>query len=451
MEPSITLEQMLAAREQRVFRQQKLLKQYGLPMVCFTMNIAGPVKNSPLIRSGFMLGVRYLKERIAALKMNCIHYEETNEPTGNEAYFIIADAPLTIKKITSDIEDETDLGRLFDMDVLKADGEKVERTELGLSPRLCLICGGPARDCARSRAHTVAQLQQKTTQILQKAMDDTDAADAASLACRALLYEVNTTPKPGLVDRDNSGSHKDMDIFTFMNSASALWPYFESCTHIGRTTASLPASETFSRLRKEGKKAEAQMFAVTGGVNTHKGAIFSMGILCGALGRLPREQWHRSDVIFDECAELTKGIVGSYFSGLTEDAAVTVGQKLYLRYQITGVRGQMESGLPAVRNAGLPILKEGISRGLSLNDAGCSALLALMVASTDTNLIARSDMETYKKTVAKIREVLDKNPFPDHTILKQLDRKFIEMNLSPGGSADLLAICYLFYFLENEI
>ena len=111
----------------------------------------------------------------------------------------------------------------------------------------------------------------------------------------------------------------------------------------------------------------------------------------------------------------------------------------------------MESGLPAVRNAGLPILKEGISRGLSLNDAGCSALLALMVASTDTNLIARSDMETYKKTVAKIREVLDKNPFPDHTILKQLDRKFIEMNLSPGGSADLLAICYLFYFLENEI
>ena len=78
MEPSITLEQMLAAREQRVFRQQKLLKQYGLPMVCFTMNIAGPVKNSPLIRSGFMLGVRYLKERIAALKMNCIHYEETN-------------------------------------------------------------------------------------------------------------------------------------------------------------------------------------------------------------------------------------------------------------------------------------------------------------------------------------------------------------------------------------
>ena len=242
-----------------------------------------------------------------------------------------------------------------------------------------------------------------------------------------------------------------MDIFTFMNSASALWPYFESCTHIGRTTASLPASETFSRLRKEGKKAEAQMFAVTGGVNTHKGAIFSMGILCGALGRLPREQWHRSDVIFDECAELTKGIVVSDFSGLTEDAAVTVGQKLYLRYQITGVRGQMESGLPAVRNAGLPILKEGISRGLSLNDAGCSALLALMVASTDTNLIARSDMETYKKTVAKIREVLDKNPFPDHTILKQLDRKFIEMNLSPGGSADLLAICYLFYFLENEI
>ncbi|MGN0399037.1 MAG: triphosphoribosyl-dephospho-CoA synthase CitG [Blautia sp.] len=450
MEQSITLEQMLAAREQRVFTQQKLLKQYGLPMVCFTMNIAGPIKNSPLIRRGFEIGIRYLKDRMGALKITCIHYEETNDPTGNEAYFIMNEAPLTIKKITSDIEDESDLGRLFDMDVLKPDGEKVDRRELGLAPRLCLICGGPARDCARSRTHSVEQLQQKTTQILQEAIDDIDAKDASALACRALLYEVSTTPKPGLVDRSNSGSHKDMDIFTFINSTCALWPYFETCVRIGKATASLPAFETFFRLRQEGKKAEAHMFASTKGANTHKGAIFSMGILCGALGRLPRDLWRISDAVLDECAALTKGIVASDFSALTEETAVTVGEKLYLHYQITGVRGQIEAGLPAVRKTGLPVLKEGISRGLSLNDAGCSTLLSLMVSAIDTNLIARSNIETYNKTIAEVNDLLEKNPFPDHPILEQLDRKFIQMNLSPGGSADLLAICYLLYFLENE-
>lgn len=281
------------------------------------------------------------------------------------------------------------------------------------------------------------------------ATDISDAKTAASLACRALLYEVCTTPKPGLVDRANSGSHRDMDIFTFMDSASALWPYFETCTRIGRETASLPASESFSRLRRAGQAAEATMLSSTRGINTHKGAVFSVGILCAALGRLPKEQWKYSDSILNECASMTKGIVAADFAGLTEANAVTVGQKLYLHYKITGVRGQMEAGLPAVRYAGLPTLKEGITRGLSINDAGCAALLSLMCAATDTNIIARSNLATQQETVAQIKELLKTSPYPDRKTLEQLDREFIEKNLSPGGSADLLAICYLLYFLET--
>ncbi|MDO5391814.1 MAG: citrate lyase holo-[acyl-carrier protein] synthase [Eubacteriales bacterium] len=224
-------------------------------------------------------------------------YEEINEATGNEAYYVIQSDPLIIKKLTSDLEDESELGRLFDMDVLRPNGEKVDRAELGLSPRRCLICGGPAKECARSHTHTVEQLQERTLQILTKAMEGFQAKKAASLACRALLYEVCTTPKPGLVDRSNSGSHQDMDVFTFISSASALWPYFETCTRIGMATAKLPAPETFLRLRSAGKKAEADMFSATGGVNTHKGAIFSVGILCAALGRLPEEQWKIPDKV----------------------------------------------------------------------------------------------------------------------------------------------------------
>lgn len=451
MEHHVTLEEMLAARERRVLRQQELTARYGLPMICFTMNIAGPVKNSPLIRKGFDLGKQYLKEQLDSLGIVPVYFTEFHEPAGNEAYYVIDTDVLFIKKITCAVEDGSDLGRLLDMDVLNSAGEKAERSELGLSPRPCLICRGPGRDCARSRAHTVEQLQAKTGEILTRAAEDEDARLAARLACRALLYEACTTPKPGLVDREGNGSHRDMDIFTFLDSASALWPYFETCVRMGRQTADQPASHTFDRIRFAGRRAEAAMFSATGGVNTHKGAVFSMGILCGALGRLPREQWKHTDTVLDACAAMTRGLVAADFAGLTEENAVTAGQKLYLHHGIAGVRGQMEEGLPAVRDAGLPALKGGIARGLDLNDAGCGALLALMAAAVDTNLIARSSLAVQQETSAGIRELLERDPYPDREVLRRLDREFVEKNLSPGGSADLLAVCYLLYFLENEV
>ncbi|MDO4340745.1 MAG: triphosphoribosyl-dephospho-CoA synthase CitG [Eubacteriales bacterium] len=450
MEHQVTLTEMLDARERRAFRQQELLRKYHSAMICFTMNIAGPVKNDPLILRGFQLGKRLLEERMDAMKIKPVYFEESSEVTGNEAFYVLDRDPVAIKRITSDVEDGSDLGRLFDMDVLREDGQKVDRTELGLSPRRCLVCGGPAKECSRSRIHSVTELQSRTKQILTEAIEETDAKDAARLAVRALLYEVCTTPKPGLVDRSNSGSHKDMDVFTFMDSASALFPYFETCARIGKQTSGQPAAKTFLQIRPAGKRAEADMFSATRGSNTHKGAIFSMGILCAALGRLPREQWKIPELILKECAAMTQGLTDSDFAGLTKETAVTTGQKLYLQYQITGIRGQVEAGLPAVQKAGLPVLKEGLARGLTINDAGCAALLALMASATDTNLIARSDIATQQKTVEHIKAILAETPYPDKQVLEQLDREFIQKNLSPGGSADLLSICYFLYFLESE-
>ena len=97
MNQPVTLPQMLDARERRAFRQQKLLDQYQAVLVCFTMNIAGPIKNSPLIREGFSLGNRWLKERLRSMNIPCLHYEEWNEPTGNEAYYVI-DRPVRLVK-----------------------------------------------------------------------------------------------------------------------------------------------------------------------------------------------------------------------------------------------------------------------------------------------------------------------------------------------------------------
>ena len=446
----VTLLEMLEARERRAERQRRLLEEYHATLVCFTMNIAGPVKNSPLIRRGFVLGRRLLEEQFRVAGIRVLHSGESSENTGNEAVFVVDQEPLAVKALSVEIEDHTTAGRLFDMDVLCPDGRKVDRQELGLPGRRCLICGGPAQACARSRTHTVAQLQEKTGSLLAEAIREADRGCAARLACQALLYEVATTPKPGLVDRNNSGSHRDMDFFTFQASAAALWPYFARCAEIGMDTRREAPEETFARLRFPGKLAEGEMLRATGGVNTHKGAIFSMGILCGALGRLEREQWGNPGAVMAECAAMTRGIVSRDYAGLTSRTAKTAGQQLYLRYGITGVRGQAEEGFPAVIHVGLPKLEAALAAGRTVNQAGCAALLAMLADTADTNMIRRGGYALAKQTAEAAAQLLEKEPFPAEETLEKLDAAFIRDNLSPGGTADLLAMVYMLHFLKEE-
>ena len=117
------------------------------------------------------------------------------------------------------------------------------------------------------------------------------------------------------------------------------------------------------------------------------------------------------------------------------------------KYGITGVRGQAEEGYPALLQAGLPVLEKGLADGLDLNDAGCAALLHLLCAITDTNMIARSDVDTAKAVTDQVSAILAETPYPCTNVLEQLDAEFIEKNLSPGGSADLLALTYFLHFL----
>jgi holo-ACP synthase/triphosphoribosyl-dephospho-CoA synthase len=241
-----------------------------------------------------------------------------------------------------------------------------------------------------------------------------------------------------------------MDFFTFQASAPALYPYFETCARIGAETRDLLPEETFRRLRGPGMIAEGAMLRATGGVNTHKGAIFSLGILCAALGRMGWEYADKPEWLLYECGQMTAGITAKDFSGLTEETAKTSGQKLYLRHGITGIRGQAEAGFPAVGKVGLPKLEEGLARGLSLNEAGRAALLALLAAATDTNLIARSDYETQQRIALDTAILLHRNPFPEEAVLQKMDEDFIQRNLSPGGSADLLAMTYFLYLLKQN-
>lgn len=436
-----TLQEILEARDRRAEKQKNLLKQYGKTLVCFTMNIAGPVKYSPLIAEGFAIGCSQLEAQLTGMPI--LYEQRLPRHTGCEAFYVV-DAPAEkVKALTLQIEQGSHLGRLFDMDVIAPDGQKLSRSE----DRKCLICGRSARECGPRRAHSVEQLQEKTNAILRQAVWEDQSRAIGALAAKAMLYEVCTTPKPGLVDRLGCGSHSDMDIFTFMASTAALQPYLTQCALAGMETAERHAEETFARLRFLGKQAERTMLEATGGVNTHKGAVFTMGVLCAAVGRLDQEDRSDPEKVLAQCAAMCHGLTKE-LEGVTEETAVTVGQKLYAQYGITGIRGQAEAGFPAVLHTGLPVLEEGVLAGFSLERAGCGALLAMLTACADTNLIARSDRDTAKAITRQVALLLAKNRYPDQTALEELDALFVEKNLSPGGTADLLAATYFLYFLK---
>ena len=431
----VTLQQILQAREDRVKLQKQFLQKYGCPLIVFTMNIAGPVKTSPLIERGFYAGLQMLQDVLPAMAVREIYVHKVN--TGWEGYLPVDLPAKVLKNHCIKIEEGTPLGRLFDMDVLDADGRKLERGSL----RGCLVCGKPGRACAAGRLHPVEQLQAVTEQILREHFVAVDRDRVAELAYECLLDEANTTPKPGLVDRRNCGSHKDMCLQTFVSSANALRPYFATCVTIGHQTAHLSSKDTFLHLRQAGIQAEKAMLEATGGVNTHKGAIFTLGILCGSIGRLGT---YEPKDILRQAALMGKEAERDFASA----SGHTAGERLYLQKNLRGIRGEVADGLPSVINIGLPAYQAALSSGLSPNDAGVIALLHLIANVQDTNLYHRGGSVGAAWAAESVQTLLQTAEFPSSPLIEKLDDAFIARNLSPGGCADLLAVTYFLHRLH---
>lgn len=430
----VTLEMMLACRERRAETQRRLILQFGKPVISFTMNIAGPVKTGRLTERGFLIGLDRLKASLIAEKIRIEAEEVSLDVTGPEA-FLAADADASVlKSICVGIEDGDRLGRLFDMDVISPDGKKQEREE----ERTCLICGRRAKECASRRLHSVEELQKTTEEILYESVCNCCSDRVASLAVKALIIEAAAAPKPGLVDRFNNGSHNDMNLFTFIGSAAILYPYFKSAYSIG--FGSSDKKKCFDELRKKGMEAERAMFAETGGINTHKGAVFSLGTVCCAVGFCERN----GGDIFECCSAMAEGIVGENL----QQKPMTAGQKLLAEYGVKGAREELAAGLPSVKNIGLPYLEFCLSKGLDLEEAGVNALLKLIPAVSDTNLVSRGGFALAKEAGKRAGELVS-DGFADMAMVRELDRWFIENNLSPGGAADLLSICYFLHFMKE--
>lgn len=277
-------------------------------------------------------------------------------------------------------------------------------------------------------------------------------------AIKAMLYEVSATPKPGLVDRGNSGAHRDMDFYTFMASSAAIGSTFYKCALSGMNFSGSDFAGLLDVLRPIGKEGEKKMYEATGGVNTHKGLIFSLGIISSAAGTLysyKRKDKLNADEICKRVMEITIGISDRELCRVDEKACPTYGERLFKAYGSKGIRGEVESGFPAVRSHGLPVLKELMaSCSHDLNNILVHALLSLMTVVDDSNVLGRHDPDTleYVKKAAKSAFMLGGMFSAEgRKRIEEMDREFISRYISPGGSADLLAVTIMLFLLENTV
>ena len=276
----------------------------------------------------------------------------------------------------------------------------------------------------------------------------------AQLALRALLTELSLTPKPGLVDRYNNGSHHDMNFDTFLNSAMALFPFFVRYTVAGFSHHG-SLNTLFSTLRSIGQEAETAMLHATKGANTHKGANFSFAVLLGATGYWLQQHPDKpfdstsTDAICTYVQQLCAKVVHTDLHGLTSEQATTHGERLFVTYGVTGIRGQAAAGYPEVTQLVLPFWRN--NRPIDCCYHGLQALLLLMNSLTDSNLIHRGGWDAWQTVKQESQQLLqlaqDRQIFLK--ALSQYDETLQQRHLSPGGSADLLALSYFLAFLEQ--
>ena len=270
------------------------------------------------------------------------------------------------------------------------------------------------------------------------------------LGWQAMLAEVNLTPKPGLVDQFNTGAHKDMALSDFQRSAAAIAQYFPDFIHAGAVSAQQPVSAVLTQIRPIGIDCENAMFQATVGVNTHKGTIFSLGLVLTAIGRLlAQQQAVTASSISKLVAQICQGITLELKKTTLHP---TAGQRLYHAYGFTGARGEAEAGYPLVTQLSLPHYLACLARGISEPVALLETLILLMAHNDDTNIANRGGIIGLSWTKNYAQHLLSEGGLTttaDFDKVRLFDRACIEKNLSPGGSADLLIMTWFLARLPN--
>lgn len=273
--------------------------------------------------------------------------------------------------------------------------------------------------------------------------------ELAALAVKALLDEAALFPKPGLVDPVSQGAHSDMDFTTLVRSAAALQQGFYKCARIGYESAA-PAQPIAAAVRKQlrtaGLALEKAMFTETRGVNTHKGAIFIFAYLLGAAGQLSGVTQldgicngvELTETLCAQVRALAAGLCSKDMAGVSAKRTLTHGEQVFLQYGCTGIRGEVEAGLPLVqRNAAY---LAGLTH-LTQRDAYLYTLLHIIAENKDTNVLFRAGSAALRDLQTRCASIITSGAAGStlYAAVEALDVYCIERHISPGGSADIFA------------
>ena len=264
----------------------------------------------------------------------------------------------------------------------------------------------------------------------------------ADLAVCTLVDEAELTPKPALVDRRGSGAHDDMDLGMLRRSAHALRPTLAALA--ARAHGRAPSQRLREELAAIGRRGEREMLAVTGGVNTHRGAIWTLGLLAAAASMAPL------DARPARIAALAGRVAA--FPDRYSPHERSHGSLVTRRYGVAGARGEARRGFPHVVGVALPALRAARSAGRSEQSARLDTLVALIVRVDDTCLLHRGGHAALQDAQTGARAVLAAGgsaTVAGRRALRLLEAALLRHNASPGGSADLLAGALLLDSLDN--
>jgi triphosphoribosyl-dephospho-CoA synthase len=271
-------------------------------------------------------------------------------------------------------------------------------------------------------------------------------------AVRALHAELALEPKPGLVSYRDNGSHADMNARTLFKSLFALRGFF------GKVARAGSEARPFAELQSLGLHAEARMLKSTGGINTHRGAIFSLGLLCAAGGLLAAR---RSS--FD-AGHLRRALLEQWGESLRSRAAQarrasalgtgqpSNGQRVAQRFQLRSAHEEAAQGFPTLFGVTVPALQDAIALGVSPRAARVHCLFATMAALDDTNVAHRGGLEAIDFVKGRATNFIESGSVWQPDWLSQarhIHAEFVERRLSPGGAADMLACASWVHDMEG--
>ncbi|NPD45609.1 triphosphoribosyl-dephospho-CoA synthase [Lentimicrobium sp. S6] len=451
---SSELHKILQAREERAQKRSEILAG-SIASVSLSLNIPSYPKHNALCRQVFPWIVEELKIHLLAHRVDLGMEEMITDKAG--LLYLVAieksDDLKSLKNITESFESNHSVSRILDVDVYDEQAKPVSSGK----KKPCIICKDcSAVECMREQRHDYEELRVKMFSMLEgyqvrhRAMEVSEKL--SELCSRALLYEVSLSPKPGLVDYYDSGSHKDMNYYSFLNSTAALAPLWKDFA-LAAWKEKTNLSTALTQIRVLGLKAEQRMFSATRQVNTQKGLIFLLGIGVFSVSYLIKNNQELNDLNIRNCIrEICQDLVNTELTASSKKQA-SHGEKTFLKYGIkgAGARYEAQEGFPVVFENALPFLEQHQEKldfqdKEAMGEVLSQTLLNIISNTNDSNVLYRKGSEIAEKLKKLASEAIDKKD--NYNKLATFCR---EQQISPGGSADMLAVTLFFYDVKQEI